>query len=79
MVAPAPLYGTNKTNIFEDLHHNTEANLKFRPITDQTSYKVILDYFRHRTKTPSKGLCNKILGVPKNDKAKEVRNLIYFF
>ena len=33
---PALLYGTAKTHKFETLEDITVANLKFRPITDQT-------------------------------------------
>ena len=47
---PARLYGTAKTHKFETLEDITVANLKFRPIIDQTGTftynvaKVILDY-----------------------------------
>ena len=49
---PARLYGTAKTHKFEDLKDITVANLKFRPIIDQTgtftynAAKVISDYLR---------------------------------
>ena len=49
---PARLYGIAKTHIFETLEETTVANLKFRPITNQTgtvtynAAKVISDYFR---------------------------------
>ena len=49
---PARLYGTAKTHKFETLEDITVANLKFRPITDQTgtltynAAKVISDYLR---------------------------------
>ena len=49
---PARLYGTTKTHKFETLEDITVANLKFRPIIDQTTIitsnaaKVILDYFQ---------------------------------
>ena len=49
---PARLYGTAKTHKFETLEDITVANLKFRPIIDQTgtltynAAKVISDYLR---------------------------------
>ena len=49
---PARLYGTAKTHEFETLEDNTVANLKFRPIIDQTgtltykAAKVISDSLR---------------------------------
>ena len=49
---PARLYGTTKTHKFETLEDITVANLKFRPIINQTTIitsnaaKVILDYFQ---------------------------------
>ena len=49
---PARLYGTAKTHKFETLQNITVANLKFRPIIDQTGMltynaaKVIQDYLR---------------------------------
>ena len=49
---PACLYGTAKTHKFETLEGITVANLKFRPIIDQTgtfkynAAKVISDYLR---------------------------------
>ena len=49
---PAHLYGTAKTHKFETLEDSNVANLKFRPITDQTekftynAAKVTLDYLR---------------------------------
>ena len=49
---PARFYGTAKTHTFETLEDITVANLKFRPIIDQTgtltynAAKVISDYLR---------------------------------
>ena len=49
---PARLYGTAKTHKFESLEGITAANLKFRPIIDQTgtfthnAVNVISDYSR---------------------------------
>ena len=49
---PARLYGTAKTHTFESLEGITVANLKFRPIIDQTgtfmhnAVNVISDYSR---------------------------------
>ena len=49
---PAHLYGTAKTHKFETLEDITIANLKFRPIIDQTgtltynAAKAITDYLR---------------------------------
>ena len=49
---PAHLYGTAKTHKFETLEDSNVANLKFRPITDQTekfaynAAKVTSDYLR---------------------------------
>ena len=49
---PARLYGTAKTHNFETLEYITVANLKFRPIIDQTGIftcnaaKVVSDYLR---------------------------------
>ena len=49
---PAPFYGTAKTRKFEKSKEITVANLKFRPIIDQTgtfwynATKVISDYLR---------------------------------
>ena len=54
---PARLYGTAKTHKYETLEDITVANLKFRPIIDQTgtlmynAAKVISDYLRPSQRT----------------------------
>ena len=62
---PARLYGTAKTHKFETLEGITVANLKFRPIIDQTgtfmynAAKIILDYFRPLCKMNNPSMLHK--------------------
>ena len=67
---PERRYGLAKTHKFETLEDITVANLKFRPIIDQTrtftynAAKVISDYLRHLCKNDAQKFPNILSPIP---------------